>query len=67
MGAGAVNGTNNVGGLVNGVGCIAVIGNAVTVVVTWQGKTKYTDANRGDGCGTTSTTRRQVVVDAFII
>ena len=67
MGANAIKGTNKVGGLIGGIGCISVNGNAVTVVVTWQGNTKYSDANRGDGCGTASTTRRQVVINAFII
>jgi len=67
MGAGAVNGTNNVGGLIDGVGCITVNGNSVTIVVTWQGRAKFTDAKQADSCGTSSNTRRQVVVDAFII
>lgn len=67
MGAGSVNGTNNVGGLVGGIGCLTVNGNAVTVVVTWQGKAEYKDAKKADACGTTSTKRRQIVVEAFII
>lgn len=66
MGAGATKGTKNVGGLVGGIGCITVNGNAVRVVVTWQGKAEFTDANKA-ACGTSSNTRRQVVVDAFII
>jgi type IV pilus assembly protein PilV len=67
MGAGATNGTTNLGGLVGGIGCLSVNGNEVTVVVTWQGKAEYTDANKAAGCGTASNTRRQVVIDAFII
>ncbi|MBL4940402.1 MAG: type IV pilus modification protein PilV [Colwellia sp.] len=68
MGAGAKNSGNNVGGLVGGVGCLSVNGNAVTVVVTWQGKVEYADAQKEDGCGTSGTkTRRQVVVNAFIL
>ena len=67
MGAGAISGANNVGGLVGGIGCVSVNGNEVTVVVTWQGKAKYADANKAAGCGTASNTRRQVVIDAFII
>ncbi len=67
MGAGAQNEGNNVGGLVGGIGCLSVNGNQVTVVVTWQGKAKYTDANRAEGCGTKADTRRQVVVQAFIL
>jgi len=67
MGAGATNAGNNVGGLVNGIGCLTVNGNAVTVVITWQSKAEYTDANLANGCGTSSNTRRQVVVDAFVL
>lgn len=67
MGAGAKNGTNNVGGLVDGIGCLSVNGNAVTVVITWQSKAEYKDANQAANCGTSATTRRQFVVDAFII
>ena len=67
MGAGVTNGSNNVGGLVGGIGCLSVTGNSVTVAVTWQGKASYTDANKVAGCGTESDTRRQVVIEAFII
>lgn len=67
MGGGATNGSNNVGGLVGGIGCLSVIGNSVTVVVTWQGKASYTDANKAASCGSESDTRRQVVIEAFII
>ena len=67
MGAGATNSGTNVGGLVGGIGCLTVNGNAVTVVVTWQGKAEYTDANQAANCGTSSNTRRQVVVDAFVL
>jgi len=66
MGANAVNNGNNVGGLVGGIGCISVNGNTVTVVVTWQGKTSYADAKKS-ACGTEAKTRRQVVLEAFII
>lgn len=67
MGAGATNSGNNVGGLVNGVGCLTVNGNAVTVVITWQGKAEYTDARQADSCGISSNTRRQVVMEAFVL
>jgi len=67
MGARATNSGNNVGGLIEGIGCIAVNGNTVTVAIAWQGKSTYTDANRAAGCGTASDTRRQVVVTAFIM
>lgn len=68
MGAGAKTvAATNVGGLVGGIGCLSINGNTVTVVVTWQGKTEFTDANKAAGCGTASDTRRQVVINAFII
>lgn len=66
MGTGVKNDGNDVGGFVGGIGCLTVVGNAVTVVVTWQGKAKYSDAKRADSCGTSSKARRQVVVEAFI-
>jgi type IV pilus assembly protein PilV len=61
------NTTSNVGGLVGGLGCVTVAANAVTVVITWQGKAEYSDAKQADSCGTSSSTRRQVVVEAFIL
>jgi len=67
IGTNVKNGTNNLGGLENAIGCITVNGNAVTVVVTWSGKAEFTDAKKSDACGTTSTTRRQILVDAFIL
>ncbi len=67
MGAAATNGGSNIGGLVGGIGCLTVNGNAVTVVVTWQSKAEYTDAKKADSCGTSSNTRRQVVVEAFVL
>lgn len=67
MGAAATNSSTNVGGLVGGIGCLTVDGNAVTVVVTWQGKAKFTDAKQADSCGTSSNTRRQIVLEAFVL
>jgi type IV pilus assembly protein PilV len=67
MGAGVLNGTDNVGGLVGGIGCLSVTGNSVTVAITWQGKANYTDANKAAACGTESDNRRQVVIETFII
>jgi type IV pilus assembly protein PilV len=67
MGAGVTNGNDNTGGLVGGIGCLSVNGNSITVVVTWQGKAEYSDANKAINCGTKSDTRRQVVIDAFVI
>lgn len=67
MGADVSKDTKNAGGLVGGIGCITVNGNSVTVVVTWQGKAEFSDANKAASCGTSSDTRRQVVINAFII
>lgn len=73
MGASTKNGTSNTGGLVEGAGCISVVGNRVTVAVSWQGRTELVDgANSASGdttCGTkiTESKRRQVVVNAFIL
>ena len=73
MGAGTKYGTSKVGGLVNGVGCISVVGNRVTVVISWQGRTALTDgassASGDASCGATdnNSKRRQVVVNAFIL
>lgn len=71
IGTSTKNVTSNVGGLVNGVGCINVVGNTVTVVVSWQGRTELSDgASSTTGvaaCGTLGNKRRQVVVNAFIL
>ena len=67
MGAGAINTSVKVGGLVGGIGCLTVNGNEVTVVVTWQGKAEIKDAQKADSCGTSSKARRQVVVEGFIL
>lgn len=62
----------NVGGLVNPTGCIAQTNNSVTVVISWQGRTEVVDGadtavgNTSTNCGTAGTTRRQVMVQAFI-
>lgn len=57
----------NRGGLIGGHGCIFKNGNALTVVVSWQGRSKVKDSKKSDGCGTSDKKRRQVVVQAFII
>jgi len=71
IGAGTKNGLLNVGGLVNGVGCISVNGNSVTVAISWEGRTKLADGGNsttGDSsCGSSGKKRRQVVVNAFIL
>ena len=50
---------------------IAHVNNAVTVVISWQGRTKIKDgatlnSTFAKSCGTTGDKRRQVVVNAFI-
>lgn len=71
IGAGTIKGTDPVGGLVDGVGCIAVNGRTVTVAISWQGKTELSDGASAVGgsstCGTSNNKRRQVVVNAFIL
>ncbi|ARD45410.1 type IV pilus modification protein PilV [Colwellia sp. PAMC 21821] len=65
MGADVVNNGNNRAGLTGVRGCISQALNAVTVVVSWEGRTDIADGNK-DSCGTASTKRRQVIVKAFI-
>jgi len=53
------------------VGCISHINNAVTIVISWEGRDELSDgaANNtsfGQNCGTKSKKRRQIVVNAFI-
>ncbi|TWX69756.1 type IV pilus modification protein PilV [Colwellia demingiae] len=67
VGGDVTAGGKNRGGLIGGQGCIFQNGNALTVVVSWQGRTKIKDSKKSDGCGTGSKKRRQVVVQAFII
>lgn len=71
IGTGTKNGLLNVGGLVDGVGCINIDGNRVKIVVSWQGRTDLSDgasSTTGDtNCGTLGNKRRQVVVNAFIL
>ncbi len=65
MGADVVNDGNNVAGLTGVRGCISHASNAVTVVVSWEGRTEIVDAQK-DSCGSAGSTRRQVIVKAFI-
>ena len=60
-------GTNARGGLVGGRGCIFRNGNALTVVVSWQGRNEIKDSKKRDDCGATGSKRRQVIVEAFVI
>lgn len=65
MGADVVNDGNNRAGLTGVRGCISQALNAVTVVVSWEGRTEIADGNK-DSCGTAGSKRRQVIVKAFI-
>lgn len=65
MGADVKNGTNNTGGLVDARACVSVNNNAVTVVITWQGRTELVNGSTED-CGDTGSKRRQVLVEAFV-
>lgn len=52
-------------GLIGVRGCISHANNAVTVVISWQGRESIADAKKST-CGTASDKRRQVLVEAFI-
>lgn len=67
MGGDVTSTFGNAGGLVGATGCISQVGNAVTVVVSWQARKDIFDAAKVAGCGTAGTKRRQVVIQAFII
>jgi len=71
IGADVQQSTSNMGGLAGVVGCISHINNAVTIVISWEGRDELSDgaANNtsfGQNCGTKSKKRRQIVVNAFI-
>lgn len=66
MGANVLQGTVNTGGLVGGRACISNVLNAITVVVSWQGRVEISDSKKADTCGTAGNKRRQVIVEAFI-
>jgi type IV pilus assembly protein PilV len=65
IGADVVYGTNSVAGLTGARACITHVANAVTVVISWQGRTVISDSLL-NGCGTSGAKRRQVIVGAFI-
>ena len=67
VGADVTKNRNAAGGIVGGRGCIFRNGNAMTVVVSWQGRDAITDNVNNENCGTAGSKRRQVVVQAFII
>lgn len=65
MGADVTNGSDSAGGLVDARACVSVNNNAVTVVITWEGRTELINGST-EGCGTTGSQRRQVSVEAFV-
>ncbi len=67
LGNDVTNNGANTGGLVGGRGCIFQNGNAITVVVSWQGREAITDNQNNQDCGAAGAQRRQVVVQAFVI
>jgi type IV pilus assembly protein PilV len=77
MGADVTADGKNVGGLVGATGCVSHDNNAVTVVVSWQGRVTTADgydadnnsataATLANSCGISSSKRRQVTVEAFV-
>jgi len=64
-GADAKSGEQNVGGLVNAVGCIEHSAQSVTITISWQSKIATTDGGTGE-CGKDIDDRRQVVLSAFL-
>lgn len=61
----------NAGGLVDARGCIQHNDNAVTVVISWQGRVSTQDSADEDfglenDCGSKTDKRRQLLVNAFI-
>tara|TARA_B110000503_G_C7019638_1_gene359192 strand:- start:177 stop:710 length:534 start_codon:yes stop_codon:yes gene_type:complete len=58
--------------LIDGVGCIAVNNNQVTITISWQGRESTQDGSISNGedaagCGIENDMRRQVLLHAFII
>jgi len=66
MGADVKKGVNNVGGLVDARACVNVNNNAVTVVITWEGRTKIKSDDYTADCSSLKGERRQVSVEAFV-
>ncbi len=56
---------NNVGGLIDGRGCITEANNVVTITITWQSRAETVDGG-GGACGTSNSKRRQVSINAFV-
>ena len=73
FGGDVVQSESNVGGLITPTACISHIAGAVSVVISWSGRTATTDAaasktqgSLASTCGSASTSRRQVYIDTFI-
>jgi len=71
LGADVINGVQNAGGLLGAIGCITHVNNAVTVVISWEGREDIADGAVNNSaiaqaCGTSTNKRRQISVDAFI-
>lgn len=71
MGADVKKGSANVGGLVGARGCITHQNNALTVVVSWQGREDISDGGSSNSltaqaCGNASDKRRQIEISAFV-
>lgn len=64
-GGDVLSGEVSSGGLVDAKACVSVNNNAVTVVVSWEGRTATVDGNT-EGCGASSKQRRQVLLEAFV-
>ena len=57
----------NTGGLVGAIGCISETKNAVTITISWQGRTLTKDgAKDNSACGAANRKRRQIYIEAFI-
>ena len=59
------------GGLIGARACIDHSNNAVTVVISWQGRTRMSDGATDNidfakGCGTETDDRHQMVVEGFV-
>lgn len=65
MGADVTNGASYAGGLVDSRACVSVNNNAVTVVITWEGREELVNGST-ESCGVTGSRRRQVLVEAFV-
>jgi len=72
-GANVTSGGQNTGGLVGAIGCITEANNAVTVTISWQGRTSTDDGaaassdfDVNSACGAANDRRRQVHIQAFV-